>query len=261
MSERFVDANGALVYVRERPGGDPPVLLVHGLGESGLCFAEAFEAPALADHALAACDLPGFGRSTAEPAGRYGFDAQLRALRAVRDEVFGDRRPVLVGHSMGGDLVTRWADEEPEECAAVVNVEGALVDADLFISGGAVAAGEGFAAWLAGFRHTILAAAATDETFARYHGDLCFARRSAFRRSAEAIVAEHRRRPAGQRFVGLTVPHAYVAGLASASPEGLALLREHGQEVLALEAGHAVQVERPEEVYGLVAEMARTSTS
>ncbi len=257
MSERFVDANGALVYVRERPGGDPPVLLVHGLGESGLCFAEAFEAEALADLALVACDLPGFGRSTADPEGRYDVEHLAGVLRTVRAAVLGDRRPLLVGHSLGGDLVTWLADRRPAECVGVVNVEGTLVEQDLFVSGAAVAAGEGFDGWLSGFRHTILEGGRTDPTLARYHGDLCFARPEAFFRAAEAVVALCEAGPTGLLFAGLEVPHVYVAGTASASEQGLALLREHGQEVCALEGGHAVQVERPDEVYGLIGERAR----
>ncbi len=66
VTERYVSLpdNTATVYVRLRPAKGRWIVFLHGLGESSLCYAEAFANKALRDFSLLAFDLPGFGRSS-----------------------------------------------------------------------------------------------------------------------------------------------------------------------------------------------------
>jgi pimeloyl-ACP methyl ester carboxylesterase len=98
----------ALHYLAE--GSGPPVVLVHGLGG----FAESWRhnVPALARRAAVyALDLPGFGRS-GKPLGPYSLDFFVAALEGFRAtlELGG---LTLVGHSLGGAVVTAYALAHP----------------------------------------------------------------------------------------------------------------------------------------------------
>lgn len=98
-------------------GTGPTFVLVHGLGVSGRYMAPLLRR--LGKGAVAwAPDLPGFGRS---PGPRSVLDmAELAAaLDAWMDKV-GISRPILVGNSMGCQVVTRLAIARPDRVAAIV---------------------------------------------------------------------------------------------------------------------------------------------
>lgn len=125
-----VKANGlTLRYYRTGVDG-PPVVLAHGITDSGLCWPRL--AAALADeYQVITYDARGHGRSES-PSGPYTRNDQANDLaelvKALRLE-----KPYIVGHSMGADttavalarhpgLATAivledppWRDEEPEE--------------------------------------------------------------------------------------------------------------------------------------------------
>lgn len=254
-----VELLGASVLVRERPGAAPTVLLVHGLGADGTCWDEAFSSTALAGRHLLAPDLPGYGRSGEDPQSRYDVPHLACVVGALAARSRRGARPLLVGHSMGGDVVTCLAGLHPEVCCGVVDIDGAVTDAELFVSGRAARAGEGFGEWFHGFRREIGRAAADDPALSRYQASLALARPEAFRRTSESLVALSAERPMGLRFASLTVPRVFVAALRSISVGGLALLHAHGVEVLELDAHHFVMFERPAEVFRLVASMAASA--
>ncbi|WP_439692524.1 alpha/beta fold hydrolase [Curtobacterium sp. SP.BCo] len=97
----------------------PTVILVHGIGMSHRSFARSQRALA-AEHRTVSVDLPGFGGLPA--AGRrLGMD-ELGDLvvRAVRERGAGDL--VLVGQSMGTQVVVEAARQHPDAVTAVVLV-------------------------------------------------------------------------------------------------------------------------------------------
>ncbi|MGC8473582.1 MAG: alpha/beta fold hydrolase [Candidatus Dormibacteria bacterium] len=97
----------------ERPGADPPVLLLHGWGASAATFTPLLERMATRRRLLAP-DLPGFGES---PLGRGGWttaaysDLILAWLGGLQV-----KRYSLLGHSYGGALAIRLAtgDHPPD---------------------------------------------------------------------------------------------------------------------------------------------------
>ena len=100
----------------------PPIVLVHGWGDSGATF--EFVAAALArDYRLIAPDLAGFGES---PAARdeYWFPDYLQDLDGVLDATVGTAPVTLVGHSMGGNVCNLYAGVRPTRVASLVLLEG-----------------------------------------------------------------------------------------------------------------------------------------
>jgi len=91
----------------EETGEGPPMLLIHGLGESTFTWRKI--APALsATHRVIVLDLKGFGRSDKPLDQAYSADHQA-ALVAAFMEKRGLKDVVVVGHSFGGTVALRTA--------------------------------------------------------------------------------------------------------------------------------------------------------
>jgi pimeloyl-ACP methyl ester carboxylesterase len=91
----------------EEQGAGPPLLLLHGLGESSFTWHEI--APALAARfRVVALDLKGFGRSEKPDDGAYAADDQaaLVARFLIERNLLG---VTLIGHSFGGTVALRTA--------------------------------------------------------------------------------------------------------------------------------------------------------
>ncbi|MET7938397.1 alpha/beta fold hydrolase [Streptomyces sp. NPDC005322] len=118
-----------------RGGGGRPLVLCPGLNSTQ---ADLHELTGLLrrDHDVVTFDLRGHG--LASPADRYSFDAFLSDLVAVLAELDLPSAPVLVGYSLGADLVVHYASECADTVAGLVLIDGAnpmpepfITDADL----------------------------------------------------------------------------------------------------------------------------------
>src|SRR6476661_3209627 len=109
-----------------RSGSGPELVWIHGLGEQSRSLDAIAAHPALAGFSHVLIDLPGYGRSPwPEP------DAAVDDLEQLADRLagwIGDRRPALIGHSMGGVLATLIA--ERIAVRAVIDVDGNLSRGD-----------------------------------------------------------------------------------------------------------------------------------
>lgn len=124
-----VDIAGSRVHYidyGDRAPGGPVFVLSHGLGGRWQHWTENIAE--LGEHGrVIALDLPGFGRS--EPPKRgYSIDTFADTIAELADAL---RLPriVLVGHSLGGPIVMRFALRHPERVAAVVLAAGTVQDA------------------------------------------------------------------------------------------------------------------------------------
>src|SRR5688572_19692407 len=87
--------------------GRPQILLVHGFGDNALVW-DHF-ACALADqYSLLAVDLCGHGASVWDPTGTYALQDFVVDVRRVLEQ-FDGGRTLLVGHSLGAQIVIRLA--------------------------------------------------------------------------------------------------------------------------------------------------------
>ncbi|WP_157106179.1 alpha/beta fold hydrolase [Nocardia sienata] len=123
--EHFTVRHGDVTIAMSRGGRGRPLVLCPGLLTTQADLHELTDL-LRRDHDVVSFDLRGHGLSSA--AGRYSFEAFLSDFRAVLAEV-GRRglpsQPVLVGHSLGADLVVHYACEHPGAAAELVLIDGA----------------------------------------------------------------------------------------------------------------------------------------
>ncbi len=123
-------AGGVRLHVREwgRAGG-PPILFVHGISQSHLCWARQYESTLADEFRLVALDLRGHGMSEAPLEPDHYSDARLWAddLGAIIDELRLDDRLVLVGWSYGPFVICDYIRVHGQErIAALAFVGGAV---------------------------------------------------------------------------------------------------------------------------------------
>jgi pimeloyl-ACP methyl ester carboxylesterase len=105
-------------------GDGPAVVLVHGITESRRAW-DPLVADLATDHTVVAVDMRGHGESGL--AATYDSQAMAGDVAAV----LGDLEipePLVVGHSMGGIVVTAFAAEHP--CRGVVNIDQSIALGD-----------------------------------------------------------------------------------------------------------------------------------
>ncbi len=117
---RFIEIDGASVhYIDEGPETDedeaaPAIVLIHGLGAQMRNFTFGVVAPLARRHRVLVLDRPGSGYSVRAPGASATLSAQA-AIVAGFVRALGLRRPVLVGHSLGGAIALSVALDHPDQ--------------------------------------------------------------------------------------------------------------------------------------------------
>lgn len=134
MEERKIIVGGDEVYALYRLSdrSKPTVVFVHGLGDSHLCFVDAFDY--LPECNLVMFDLCGFGYSSAVPSDQYDTKRQaMRSLDAIAQ--LGVEACVLVGHSWGGDVGSLMCSmDDGRTIRQFINVEGGVHVENILLS-------------------------------------------------------------------------------------------------------------------------------
>ncbi len=105
-----------VALAHEVEGSGPLVVLVHGITENRHSW-DPIVAGLAAGHRVLRVDLRGHGESPA--AASYGVAEMAADIAELVDEP-----PLLVGHSLGGTVVTAYAAQFP--CRGVVNIDQSL---------------------------------------------------------------------------------------------------------------------------------------
>lgn len=122
-SDDYMLLNGLRYHVnRWGPRGGRSVVMLHGWMDCGSAF--QFLADQLpAGWEIVAPDWRGFGDSERAPGGYY-FPDYLADLDALLDRYFPERRVLLIGHSMGGNVAGLYAGIRPDRVDRLVSLEG-----------------------------------------------------------------------------------------------------------------------------------------
>jgi pimeloyl-ACP methyl ester carboxylesterase len=120
MTRHISGPNGEL-KVEDRGRGGTPVLFVHGNGGSSKLWHAQFEHLAHTRRALAV-DLHGFGGSKATTAAPYSVESFAADLEAVTSTL-EIQRLVVVGHSLGGAVIARFAVAHRERVSGALYVD------------------------------------------------------------------------------------------------------------------------------------------
>ena len=129
MTTRFQDGSvtvgGVRLHYRDWGGDGRAVVLVHGLASTHHIW--DLVAPLLArDFAVIALDQRGHGESD-KPSGGYDFETVAGDLDGFLTEL-GIRRPVLVGHSWGGNVAVQHAASYPSVASGLCLIDGGTIE-------------------------------------------------------------------------------------------------------------------------------------
>jgi haloalkane dehalogenase len=116
-TEQFVSTPAGRIFVREVPGEDPPIVLMHGFPDDHRIYADLL--PQLSPRRAVAFDFLGYGRSDRPDQPGFSPEDHATQLTAVLDAL-GIARSVLVGHDASGPDTVFYAVARPERVAGVV---------------------------------------------------------------------------------------------------------------------------------------------
>jgi non-heme chloroperoxidase len=120
---------GLRLHVREWGRADgPPILFIHGLSQSHLCWAKQYQSALAEEFRLVAYDLRGHGMSEAPLEPEHYTNARLWAddVAAIIDQLRLDR-PVLVGWSYGGFIICDYLRAHGQDRIAAIDFAGAVI--------------------------------------------------------------------------------------------------------------------------------------
>ena len=225
MQERILQVEDGWLFLRhsELRGSRPVLLFIHGLGESGLCFKEAFESSAMSEFCLVVPDMMGYGRSSTAAGGDYRMESHIRRLWRLLDSMRIESFYV-VGHSLGGDIGTFMAPSDTRQrIKGFINIEGDLTPHDIFFSHKVVSAAEAgnFEEWFEKeFKEEIVLKGWGSRwpSCRRYYASLQFSRPEAFLANAKEIYQKNQALPGrpecltGFTYEALKIPRIFCWG-------------------------------------------------
>ena len=124
VQDSHIQARGISFRCRDWGGDGRDILLLHGLASNARFW--DLMAPHLHEYHLVAVDQRSHGLS-GKPEEGYDF-ANFAADVAAVIETLGLRRPVVVGHSWGGNVGMQVALDYPELLASLVCIDGGTID-------------------------------------------------------------------------------------------------------------------------------------
>jgi pimeloyl-ACP methyl ester carboxylesterase len=106
-------------YVDLGPEDGQPIIFVHGLGSYLKFWRYQLDTFAASGYRVLALDMLGYGKSSKPATFPYTMESMAGVVHEFADAV-GAQKPILVGHSMGGQTVLSYALQFPEDVRALV---------------------------------------------------------------------------------------------------------------------------------------------
>ncbi|MBO3662356.1 alpha/beta fold hydrolase [Microbacterium stercoris] len=121
LRDRVIARRGPSLHVAVDEGEGPAVVLVHGIASSHATFENVV--PLLRGrHRVIAVDLMGFGESPSPPDARFTLEEHVEHLERTLARLDLAEPFVLVGHSMGALIATRFAARRSSDLMGLVLV-------------------------------------------------------------------------------------------------------------------------------------------
>ena len=115
--DRLVETPNGTLFVREIPGDDPPIVLMHGFPDDHTVYERLL--PLLSPKRAVAFDWHGYGRSERSELGGFSMKEHAAELEALLDAL-DIERAVLVGHDASGPDAVAFAVAHPQRVAHLV---------------------------------------------------------------------------------------------------------------------------------------------
>ncbi len=131
----------------------PPLILQHGGRDHGRSW-DHVVAALLPDWRIIAPDLRGHGDSAWSPDAAYSMDDHIFD-HAMLFEALGIERATVVGHSLGGNIATRFAGIRPDRVTKLVSIEGLGPSPDVLARDAAEPVAGRFAKWIERRSHAL----------------------------------------------------------------------------------------------------------
>jgi len=238
--------------------GEGDIWFIHGFGESGLSFVEAFDSPLADKFNLYVPDFPGFGVTPHRPGAETVKDS-TEVLCGLISDISKNTPVFLVGHSLGGIIGTWTAERLSNIVRGYVSIEGNLTNADTFVTSLTMGYEDPNAF------HELLSGIATsriDENilFKRFLASLTLAHPSALLTWGKSCVEATGETKSGEEFIALDAKTLYIWGDESIPDITKNFVFENeinNREIKG--AGHWVMVDKSEECYRAILEFFSTS--
>lgn len=123
---KFEDINANYVYFGD--GTKQPIIFVHGTPGSSGAFFDLMSNQNLQD-GFDMVSIDRLGWNTASLTSRkaeVNFRKQAEFIKKVSDDRFPSRKPILVGHSLGGSIIPRALMDYPESFSGMVVIAGTI---------------------------------------------------------------------------------------------------------------------------------------
>ena len=270
MKAEIINLLGFDIFVRHRIkyGGGPPVLFLHGLGESGRCFFDAFGL--LKNRSLIVPDLLGFGKSQkveTEKDANYSLPHQVEIMFALIGHL-GLGEVFIIGHSYGGVVGTYMCRKDDAGIIKkLVNAEGCIARETLLESSNAMNALEAcggdmaeFGHWLreGGFKKRVLEDFESASTI-KYYDSVIECDPAAFAKTAMELTSraegedKEGNNEISEAYRDLKVERVYCAGARPVMNSTKGYIAANGLELREFGAvSHWIMLDNREEFYAFV---------
>ena len=118
MHTATIGAATRINYMTYHDDKKPTIVLIHGFTGSHKGF--QYLEPLLGDYRLIIPDLPGFGTSDLLAKNDWSVEGIARALNAFIASLALSESPAIIGHSMGGLVVSCMVDQSPDLYSDVI---------------------------------------------------------------------------------------------------------------------------------------------
>ncbi len=117
----FIEIDSGKIAYRDRGTGNVTLVFLHGNSLSSQTYEHQFSGSLSDNFRLLALDFPGHGDSSdaADPSATYSFPGYASAMWEAL-ETLGVKAPVLVGHSLGGNVALEMAGSDRETAGLMV---------------------------------------------------------------------------------------------------------------------------------------------